>query len=69
MALTDPGLDGRFAVMQPPKPPEPAKSQPALTKRSELERDARRSREAAALRENLRRRKQQAPKPDERNTD
>jgi hypothetical protein len=44
--------------MKQDKPPKPA-----LTPRAEAELAARREREAAALRENLRRRKEQARKP------
>ena len=44
--------------MKQDKPPNPA-----LTLRAEAELAARRAREAAALRENLRRRKEQARKP------
>ena len=44
-----------------PAKPEPPR--PALTPRAEADLAARRSREAAALRENLRRRKAQAAKP------
>jgi hypothetical protein len=45
--------------MEPPKTPETKAPRPELTKRAEAELAARKAREAQALRDNLRRRKQQ----------
>jgi hypothetical protein len=49
--------------MQPQPPPDPKPPKPALTPRAEAELAARKAKEAAALRANLQRRKQQIRKP------
>jgi hypothetical protein len=50
--------------MQSQKPPDTKPPRPALTPKAEAELAARKAKEAAALRANLQRRKQQTRKPE-----